>query len=79
MADLSRAIEISPAMAAAYLERGLLVLRSGGDRDQARADILEALERAEDPRSPIVYQEARKLLEELDAAEASGGGNSFGG
>ena len=66
IADLSKAIEISPVMASAYLERGAIFLNSIGDLVQAERDIHEALDRANDPRIPIVYRKAQDMLEELN-------------
>jgi tetratricopeptide (TPR) repeat protein len=68
IADLDQAIEYAPSLSAAYLEKGLLIIQSGGDVDEARALIEEARDRAEDPRNPSILEQAKRFLEELDRA-----------
>ena len=71
--DLEKAIELSPSLSSAYLELGVLIARSGGDMEEARAMVEEALERAEDPRNPVVLEQAERVLEDMDQLIASGG------
>ena len=66
IADLDRAIEYAPSLSAAYLEKGILLMQSGGDLNEARALLEEARDRAEDPRNPTVLEQAERFLEELD-------------
>ena len=63
--DLDRAIEYSPALSAAYLEKGVLIANTG-DLVEAKALLEEARDRAKDPRNPSVYEQAQDLLDELE-------------
>jgi tetratricopeptide (TPR) repeat protein len=67
--DFNKAIELSPAQAALYLDRAQLYISAQVDPDLARADLEEAISLSQDPKLPTIIARAEELLEVLDERE----------
>ncbi len=63
--DLSQAIELQPARASYYLDRGILLARVG-DFAEAKSDLLEAVSLSQDPKLPSIIEGAEQWLELIE-------------
>ena len=63
--DFSYAIELQPAQASYFLDRGILLARVGNFAE-AKHDLLEAISLSEDPKRPQVIENAENWLEVIE-------------
>ena len=64
--DFNKAIEISPAQAALYLDRAQLYIQANVEEELARADLDEAISLSQDPKLPTIIERAGELIKSLD-------------
>ena len=65
------AIELSPAQAALYLDRGQLYVGAKAHPALARADLKEAISLSQDPKLPAIIARAEELSAVLDEREST--------
>ena len=64
--DFNKAIEISPAQAALYLDRAQLYIQANVEEELARLDLDEAISLSQDPKLPSIIERAEELIKSLD-------------
>ena len=70
--DFNKAIEISPAQAALYLDRAQLYIQANVEEELARLDLDEAISLSQDPKIPSIIRRSEELIKTLDDRTKSG-------